>query len=155
MNARRITPEDGQRALRGHVVERALLARRRHGCPRDEATFLRVLADREVVRYPTAIAFDAAGLEPGEFGHAEPFGAGPAEGFRLLIHPRFRDRAGVLPLLAAYHIPSINYGEIATCEEAELFGATLLGLEVDDYYRALCELAGELDEDRQGPGEAP
>jgi hypothetical protein len=145
MSARGITAEDGRRALRDHIVERALLGRQRHGSPRDDAAFLRLLEDREVVRYPTIIEFGAAGLEPGEFGHAEPLGARPADGFRLLIHPRFRGRAGTLPLLAAYHLVAINYGEIATFEEAELFGATLLGLDVDDYYKSLCALADELE----------
>ena len=154
MNALKVTAEDARRALRDHVVEKALLARKRHGCPWDDDSFLRLLADRDIVRYPTAIAFDVAGLQPGEFGHAEPVGARPADGFRLLIHPRFRDRAGVVPLLAAYHLPTIDYGEIATFEEAELFGATLFGMPVDGYYLLVCEFAHELDGD-QCLGEMP
>jgi hypothetical protein len=35
----------------------------------------------------------------------------------------------------------INYGSIVETPEAELYGATLLGLEVEAYYQALCELA--------------
>jgi hypothetical protein len=35
----------------------------------------------------------------------------------------------------------VNYGEIVSHEEAELFGATLLGMDVEEYYRALCDLA--------------
>ncbi len=47
-------------------------------------------------------------------------------------------------LLIAYHIPVINYGTIVEALDAELFGATLLGLEVEAYYQALCELADAL-----------
>lgn len=155
MSARKPTAETGKRALRDHAIERALFARERYGCPRDAATFLRILEDREIVRYPTAIEYDDASLLPGEFAHAEPLGERPADGFRLLIHPRFRDRAGVLPLLAAYHIVRINYGEVATSEEAEVFGATLLGLPIDDYYDSLCDLAGELDGSGHASGETP
>ena len=40
--------------------------------------------------------------------------------------------------------PGINYGDIATHEEAELFGATLLGLDQEHYYATLCKLADSL-----------
>jgi hypothetical protein len=46
----------------------------------------------------------------------------------------------------------INYGSIVEAEHAELYGATLLGLEVDTYYQALCELADAMSE---GAGIAP
>ena len=139
----KLTEADGRRALRDHIVERAVAARERHGDPREPATFLRLLNDRSIVRYPTTIEFSAEALEPGEFAWAQPLGEHPSAGFRLFIHPLFRDRPEVVPLLAAYHLVTVNYGEIATEEEAELFGATLLGLSVDAYYEALCRLADE------------
>lgn len=145
MSPRKATAEGGKRALRDHILERALLARERHGSLSDLAAFLRLLEDREVVRYPTVLEFTRDDLRPGELGHAEPLGSRPADGFRLLIHQKFRDRPGTAPLVAAYYLVTVNYGEIATFEEAELFGATLLGLEVDAYYSLLCSLADELD----------
>ncbi len=33
----------------------------------------------------------------------------------------------------AYHLVTVNYGDVATHEEAEVFGATLLDLDQDDY----------------------
>ncbi len=50
------------------------------------------------------------------------------------------------PLLIAYHIPVINYGSIVEPADAELYGATLLGLEVEAYYQALCELTDAMAE---------
>ena len=60
------------------------------------------------------------------------------------MHPLFENRPDDLPLLVAYHVPSINYLDVATHVEAELFGAALLGLSVDDYYARLCELADSI-----------
>jgi hypothetical protein len=137
------TEADGRRALRDHVVDRALAARARHGAPIDAAAFRRLLEDRELVRYPTTLEFSAAELRPGEFACALPAGERPADGFRLIVHPRFRGRDDLVPLLAAYHLVTVNYGDIASHEEAELFGAALLGLDVESYYRMLCGFADE------------
>ncbi len=154
--AERLSEEDGRIALREHVVEKAMDARLRHGLYIDADEMVRVLDDRAVVRYPVGIRFDAEALEPGEFAWPMPLGDSPSKGFCLFIHPCFEDQPDAWPLLIAYHIPSINYGEIATHEEAELFGATLLGLEKDEYYNALCELTdsipgGEGSDSGSGP----
>jgi hypothetical protein len=135
---------DGRMALSGHVADKATAARLRYGQSIDSEAIARMLADREVVRYPAAVVFDEAPLEPGEFAYARPFGDHPAEGFQLVVHPCFRDRPETWPLLIAYHIPTINYGDIATSEDCELYGATLLGMDRDEYYRRLCTLADEV-----------
>jgi hypothetical protein len=145
--AERLTEEDGRTALREHVAEKAMDARLRHGLLIDADQMVRVLDDRTVVRYPVGIRFDAEPLEPGEFAWPMPLGDSPSKGFCLFIHPYFEDQPEAWPLLIAYHIPSMNYGEIATHEEAEIFGATLLGLEQDEYYNALCELTDSMPTD--------
>jgi ferredoxin len=142
--SRRLTETDGRRALRDHVVEKAATARRRHGPVIDAAAVMRILDDREVVRYPTGLRFDDAPLEPAEFAFAQPLGARPSDGFCLFVHPAFERRPEALPLLVAYHLVDINDGEIAAAAEAELFGATLLGTAIDEYYHALCALADGL-----------
>ena len=142
--AYRLTEQDGRQSLHDHVVEKAAAARRKYGESLDYDAMLRLLADREVVRYPVAIRFDAEPLQPGEFAYAQPLGDRPSDGFCLCFHPCFQDRVDVLPLLMAYHLVRVNYGEIATYEEAELFGATLLGLDVDVYYETLCALVDSI-----------
>jgi len=141
----KLTEADGRKALHEHVVETATAARRTYG---DDLTgdgrLLELLEDRQVVRYPTELCFDGGPLRPGEFAHAQPLGERPADGFRLYVHPCFENRKDILPRLVVYHIVRINYGEIASHEDAELFGATLLGLDVEEYYRSLCDLADSL-----------
>jgi hypothetical protein len=145
VNARlELSEADGYEALRAHVVDRALAARRRHGPRIDAQTILRVLADPEVVRFPTELVFSSSALLPGEFACPLPKGEHPRDGFTLAVHEVFANRPDALPYLVAYHIPSINYLDVVTNREAELFGAALLGLEVDEYYRRLCALADQL-----------
>jgi hypothetical protein len=143
----RLTADDAREGLRAHLLDRATNARLRYGLYIDADAILRMLRDPEVTRYPTEVAFDAAPLEPGEFACVLPAGGEPADGYRIVIHPEFRARPDIWPLLIAYYIPDINYGEIVTPADAESFGATLLGLEVDAYYQALCELADSLGAD--------
>jgi hypothetical protein len=142
--AKKLSEDDGREALRDHVIQKAQAARLKYGLHIDAEVIMKMLDDREVVRYPTGVRFDAGPLQPGEFAYAQPLGARPADGYCLYVHPHFERQPEILPLLIAYHIVDINYGEIATAAEAELFGATLLGLEVDTYYQALCALADSL-----------
>lgn len=137
----RPTPQEAQQSLRDHVVARATQAREQRSGRIDRATMLRLLEDRSVVRYPLGVRFDAQPLRPGEFACLESLGERPADGYCLFIHPMFADVDGLLPLLIAYYIPSVNYGDVASHVEAELFGATLLGIEVEEYYKILCSVA--------------
>jgi hypothetical protein len=127
-----------------HLRRKAEAARLKYGFYVDAEVIREMLDDRQVVRYPAAIDYDAAPLLAGEFAWAQPLGFHSSDGFRLVVHPWFRRQPENLPLLVAYHIPAINYGPIVEPQHAELFGATLLGLDVDTYYRALCELADSI-----------
>lgn len=138
------TAHDGLQALRDHIVERATAARMKYGLYIDADTILRMLEDRAVVRYPTQISFDAGPLQAGEFAFVQPLGDSPQAGYCIVIHPHFQKQPDLWPLLISYHLVVVNYGEVAEPAEAELFGATLLGLEVDAYYQALCELADSI-----------
>lgn len=137
----RPTEQDGRQALRDHLLEKACPARARYGPSIGADEIVSILSDREVVRYPTVLRFDDTNLMPGEFAHAEAVGEHPADGFCLYVHPCFEPMRDVWPLLIAYHIPPINYGEIVEAEDCEVFGAALLGLETGAYYAKLCELA--------------
>ena len=132
---------DGQQALRDHVLAKALEARDKYqGCI-DRAAMFKLLEDRSVVRYPVGVRFDAEPLRPGEFACLEALGQHPTEGFCLFVHPLFEPVDELLPLLIAYYIPTINYGDVATHVEAELFGSTLLGFDCQEYYRLVCSAA--------------
>ena len=149
MDKPKLTEEAGYEALQGHVVEKALLARSRYGPIIDRVAIEKILVDPEIVRFPTTLRFDADALMLGEFAWAKAVGERPSDGFTLYIHPHFEGRWDVLPLLIAYHLVSINYLDVATQDEAEIFGAALMGMEVLDYYDRLCELADSI------PGSQP
>ncbi len=120
------------------------MARRKHGPVIDADAILRVLDDRSIVRYPVGMRFDAEGLKPGEFANAEPLGEHPKSGFCLFVHPMFEHRRELWPLLIAYHIPPVNYGDITEPEDCEAFGAALLGMGVETYYEQLCAIVDEM-----------
>lgn len=137
----RPSAEEAQQSLRDHVVGKATEARLRRGGFIDRAVMMHLLEDRSVVRYPVGVRFDAEPLRPGEFACLESLGERPSDGFCLFIHPMFETVDDLLPLLIAYYIPSVNYGDVATHVEAELFGSTLLGIEIEEYYTILCSVA--------------
>ncbi|MHC4446278.1 MAG: hypothetical protein ACYSXF_00540 [Planctomycetota bacterium] len=135
-----IDTEQAKRAFHEHLVDKAMAARLKYGLYIDAAAILQMLKDPEVVRYPTTVLFDASPLQPHEFAYSQPLGFHASDGYALCIHPFFKPQREILPLLIAYHIPTINYGGIVEADDAELYGTTLLGLEADTYYQALCEL---------------
>lgn len=130
--------------LRDHVAHTATLARARYGPRIDADAILRMLRDRAIVRYPAAIRFDAQPLEHGEFAWPMPLGEHPRDGFALCVHPHFETNPQTWAPLILYHLPSINFGDIVSHAEAELFGSTVLGIDVEEYYAALCALADAL-----------
>ncbi len=140
----KLTESDAKLALRDHLVEKARTARAKHGFYIDADAVLKMLSDSTFVRYPTGIRFDESALVPGEFAAAVPLGDHPSKGFCIFIHPSLKDRKELLPYVIAYHIPPINYADMASPEDCECFGATLLGIAADDYYNTLCDIADSL-----------
>ena len=61
------------------------------------------------------------------------------------VTPFFMTQLQQVPLLVLYQLVRVNYGEFASPDDAETFGASALGLSKEDYYLALCELADQLD----------
>ncbi len=139
-----VDAESGHRSLIDHAVSKAVAARARFGPEIGMAEIRAMLQDTNCVRYPTHLAFDTVGIDPGMFAYAQQCGSVPGDGFVLHVHPHFQNRPEDLPALIAYHLVVINYGEIANASVAESFGAALLGLELEDYYQRLCGLADEL-----------
>ena len=96
------------------------------------------------MRFPVRLVFDGAELTGGELAATQQISDAPADGFVMHIAPAFRDRMDVLPMIVAYQLVAVNYGDVATHEEAEVFGSTLLGMEQEGYYQVLCGLADGL-----------
>ncbi len=140
----KLTLEDGRQSLAAHVAAKGAEIRAKYGPAIGWAQLTRMLADRECVRYPCELAFDAAPLQPDECAYPEPKGERPEDGFRLCVHPYFSVDPDRVPLLALYQIVSINYGAFASPNDAEAFGAAVLGIPKEEYYQALCAMADEI-----------
>ena len=144
------TEEDGYEALRGHLVGRAVACRNKYEIRGDNlswSTLLQILEDRDIVRFPVEVCFTDEGLMRGEFAIPSPVGESATEGFRLLIRPFFQGDEEALVTLVLYHLSSVNYLDIVTTKEAELFGAAMLGIEVEDYYQRVCRYADRMPEE--------
>ena len=142
--ATRLTAEDGRQSLNAHVAAKGAEIRAKYG-PRIGWTELQqILQDRACVRYPCQIIFDAAPLQPGEFAYPVARGERPEAGFDLYIHPYFMTQLDRIAHLAFYQLVVVNYGEFASPDDAETFGASALGLAKEEYYQSLCGLADEI-----------
>lgn len=140
---KQLTVDDARQSLRAHVANKGDGLREKYGRI-GWHELLRILEDREFVRYPCEIRFDGDPLLAGEFAHPLPKGERPEEGFTLFVHPFFATQLTVVPLLALYQLVLVNYGEFASSQDAETFGAHALGLSVEEYYRMVCELADQV-----------
>jgi hypothetical protein len=141
-----LTSEDARQSLNEHVAAKGAEIRAKYGPCIGWRGLLQILEDRECVRYPCEIVFDAGKLNPGEFAHPAPKGEKPEDGFTIHVHPVFKLQLQEVPLLVLYQLVLVNYGEFASSDDAETFGAAALGISKDKYYNALCELADQICE---------
>ena len=142
--ATQLTADDFKLSLNTHVAAKGEEIREKYGPEIGWKEMLQVLGDRSVVRYPCEIIFDAAPLLEGEFAHAMPNSADPQDGFKVYVHPFFSLQLERVPHLVFYQLVRVNYGEFASADDAEVFGASVLGLSKDEYYGILCEMADDI-----------
>ena len=139
--ATQLTAEDARQSLNAHVAAKGAEIFEKYGPQIGWKELLRILEDRACVRYPCEIVFDASALLPGEFAHPVPQGEQPEDGFKLHVHPLFMTQLERVPYLALYQLVLVNYGQFASPDDAETFGAAALGLSKDEYYNTMCEAA--------------
>ncbi len=118
----------------------------------------RILQDRKFVRYPVSLIFDSTQIEPGLFaktemrlldGERQPhedddYRKQVDRSFDLILHEQFEGEPDKLLPLILYHLPAVNYGDIATFEDSEVFGSAMMQIPPDEYYQLVCELADTL-----------
>jgi len=154
-----ITPENVQSAVSEHVLGRARMIYEKYGPKIDYPVLLNILGDRDAVRFPVGIAFDSSRLDPGMFAIAEPVRkdapeddeeaeyreyAELADEYVIVVHEHFKGQSDLLPSLVLYHLVTVNYGDMATGNDAEVFGANVLGIDQEAYYAQLCDLADQI-----------
>ena len=151
--AQKLTLNDARESLNAHVTAKGTEIREKYGPIIGWAQLQLILQDRDIVRYPCDLAFEAEPLEPGECAYAHPKGERPEEGFTIYIHPYFLTDPSRVPALALYQLVVVNYGTFASPADAEAFGASVLGLPVDSYYESLCSMADEILPPEEHSGE--
>lgn len=142
--ATQLTADDARQSLTTHVAARGVEAFIKFGPELGWTQLQRLLEDRSFVRYPCEIVFDGASLLAGEFAHAVQKGENPEEGFTMYVHPCFEHNLDRAPYPVLYQLVVVNYGEFASADDAETFGAAALGLTRDEYYAALCAISDQL-----------
>ena len=141
-----LTADDARQSLNAHVAARGAELHAKYGPHIGWQELQQILADRACVRYPCEIVFDAGPLLPGEFAHPVARGERPEDGFAMHVHPIFLTQPAQVPALVLYQLVMVNYGEFASADDAEAFGAAALGISQDKYYQTLCELADQVGE---------
>jgi hypothetical protein len=145
--ARHLKGEDVHQLLTADLPAKAANIRQRYGPEIGWDQLQELLRDPEVTPFPCEVRFDATPLLPGEFGHPVAKGELKEHGFIIYLHPQFATQLSQVPYLVLHQLVLINYGEVATPEDAETFGAIALGLSKDAYYRVLCELSSQIGGD--------
>lgn len=146
--ATQLTADDAKQSLSSHVAAKGAELCEKYGPNLGWKELQLLLEDRDFVRYPCEIAFDASPLNAGEFAFPAPKGETPEAGFVIHVHPVYMLDLGRVPYLVLYQLVAVNYGAFASADDAEIFGASALGIPREEYYETLCELA-----DRIGAGE--
>lgn len=138
------TPAQAKRSLNDHVADKGVEVHAKYGPRIGWKELQLMLQDRSVVRYPCEIAFTSEGLREGEFAYPHPNGDAPEDGFVIRVHPLFMTELARVPLLVLYQLVVVNYGDFASIDDAETFGAAALGMDKEDYYQKVCGLADQL-----------
>ena len=136
--------EDARQSLNAHIAAKGAEIYEKFGPRIGWDELLRVLEERTCVRYPCEIVFDAGPLQEGEFAHPVAKTERPEDGFTMFVHPYFSTQLERVPYLVLYELVLVNYGEFASPDDAETFGANALGLSKEAYYTAICEMADEI-----------
>ena len=139
-----LTAEDARQSLNEHVAAKGAEIFAKYGPHIGWKELQRILKDDDCVRYPCEVVFDSAGLQSGEFAHPVPKGDRPGDGFTMFVHPFFMTQLLQVPCLVFYQLVLVNYGQFASPDDAETFGAAALGLSRNGYYRELCDLADQI-----------
>jgi len=142
----------GQQSLREHLLAQAGVAHQKHA-PLTAEKLERLLQDPDCLRHPVRLVFEFGEMAMHQFAQPDIDWRNTEQDGRVLyLRPLLREHPGLLPLAVAYMIPLINYDEIISDEHCLLYGATLLGITEDEFYKALCRLADVVGAEARLPG---
>lgn len=149
------TQQELRESMNLHLRQKAQEIINKYGSAITLAVLQDILQDRKFVRYPVNIIYDSTRIEAGLFiktemtvsdqGHQADEDSAyvkPVErSYDFIVHEYFEGQPDKLLPLILYHLPTVNYGDIATYEDAEVFASALMQMQQDDYYQLVCDLA--------------
>jgi hypothetical protein len=136
-----INAETARQALLAHAAATGAALRERAGGQLDYPRLVALLEDPDVVRFPVQVAFDARPLQGEELAYPLPVEDDPTNGFTMYVHPHLAACPDDATAAILYALVVVNYGEVATGEVGEAFGAAALGVHPEAYYRTVCRIA--------------
>jgi len=163
-STKNLSPEEIGRELREsmalHLRQKAQEIINKYGTI-DYSVLLNILQDKKFTRYPVNVVFDSNRIEPGLFALTEAIHSDsepqrkaeddddvytkpPEQRFEIIIHEFFKDQPEKLLPLILYQLPIVNYGDVVTFEDSEVFGASMLEIPQDDYYQQICDLVDSI-----------
>ena len=143
----------GQQSLREHLLAQAIVAHQKHG-PITADKLEALLRDPDCLRHPVRLVFEFGEMAMHQFAQPDVDWRNTEQDGRVLyVRPLLKERPELLPLAVAYMIPLINYGDIITDAHCVAYGATLLGMMEDEYYRAICKLAETVGAEARSAGD--
>jgi hypothetical protein len=145
--ARALKAGEKRRSVPSALANLAREIRQQYGPEIGWNKLLGVIQDRRCAYFPCEICFDAAPLLPGESAYPTAKGQHPEDGYILNLHPRYANQLHQAIYLVLHQLALVNFGEAITLDDAETFGALVLGVSKDDYYQTLCELSGQIGGD--------
>ena len=139
-----ISAREFKEALFSHAFEWATKTKIKLGGPLTGDNLPVLLSKPGCLRYPTVVHFDRENMEPQQFAQPEILTAGNGPLCRLHVDPEIQNSNSPLHLIVAYMAASINYGDAATPDLAEMVGSILTGMPVEDFYNSICQIADSL-----------
>ena len=138
------TPAEAKQSLTDHVADKGMEIHAKYGPHIGWKEIQRIVGDRSVCRYPCRIAFASEGMQEGEFAYPHPLGVSPEDGYEIRVHPLYMTELQMVPHLVLYQLVAVNYGDFASIDDAETFGAAALGMDREEYYQTICDLADRI-----------
>ncbi len=139
------SPEELKEALFSHAFEWATKTKIKLGGPLTGDNLPVLLTSPGCLRYPTVVQFDRKNMEPQQFAQPEILTSENGPLCRLHVDPEIQSSNSSLYLIVAYMAASINYGDTATPDLAEMVGSMLTGMPVEDFYNSICQIADSLE----------
>jgi len=151
------TPQELRESMNFHLRQKAQEIIDKYGVINSLPVLLDVMSDSKFVRYPINIIYDSTRVDDGLFIATEmklstqeqqsedsDYIKQADRSYDFYVHECFEGQPDKLLPLILYHLPSVNYGDIATFEDSEVFASALLQMSQDDYYQLVCDLADSI-----------